>query len=413
MKNDKRPFVALGRVRLLPLLLLLCVTIIAGAGSAVAAASSHTDEDAVVVKNVETTHRKPFTLRVTGRLRVDGAIVNAGQTPLEDRGELSSARLGLSGTIGRHWRYATSYEFSGEDPAFETAMLSYTGLRDTTIKLGLQREPFGLEQASSTRLIPFIERALPEALAPGYSLGTAIQTGGKYWSATVGLFWDEDGSDLNRFHRVERGMTGRFTVAPRVPPFVLLDTLHLGLSTTYREPDARQKIRFRAEPESELVDVKFIDTRTIADIDRYTGTNIEGAVAHGPLSLQGEVTRISVMRKNAREELEFAGGYVYASWRLTGESRAYNAKIGSFERIKPKRKFGALELALRYSTLNLNDALITDGIRGGKQSNITAGLNWHLNSQWRFMVNYIWVTAHARQGDERPQMLLGRAQFEF
>lgn len=386
--------------------LVLCIMVSTGCMGA--AASPPADQDAVA-QGVETTHRTQFTVRVTGRLRVDGAIVNADQTPLEDRGKLSSARLGLSGTIGQHWRYATSYEFSGEDPAFKTAMLSYTGLRDTTVKLGLQREPFGLEQATSTRIIPFVGRALPEALAPGYNLGAAIQTGDKYWSATAGLFWDEDGLDLNRFHRVERGMTGRFTVAPRVS----WDTLHLGFSTTYRELDARQRIHFRAEPESEFVGVEFVDTGTIAYVDRYTGANIEGAVAHGPLSLQGEVTRIRVMRTNGREELDFAGGYVYASWWLTGESRAYNAKIGSFERIKPKRKFGIWELALRYSTLNLNDALITDGISGGKQSNVTAGLNWHLNPQLRLMVNYIWVTAHTRQGHERPQMLLGRAQFEF
>lgn len=288
--------------RTYPLSLVLCITVSAGSAGA------------AVAQGVETTHRKPFTVGVTGRLRVDGAIVNADQTPLGDRGELSSARLGLSGTVGRHWRYTTSYEFTGEDPAFETAMLSYTGLRDTTVKLGLQREPFGLEQASSTRLIPFIERALPEALAPGYNLGAAIQEGDKYWSATAGLFWDEEGRDLNRFHRVERGMTGRFTVAPRVAPSVPLDTLHLGLSATYREPDARQRIRFRAEPESELVGMEFVDTGTIAYVDRYTGMNIEGAVAHGPLSLQGEMTRIRIMRKNAREELNFTGGYVYARW---------------------------------------------------------------------------------------------------
>lgn len=363
--------------------------------------------------DVEPIHRTPFTLRVTGRVRVDGVIVNADQAPLKDRGGLSSARLGLSGTAGRHWRYATSYEFTGEDPAFDTALLSYTGLRHATIKLGLQREPFGLEQATSTRLIPFIERALPEALAPGYNLGAAIQTGGKYWSTTAGLFWDEDGRDLNRFHRVERGMTGRFILAPSIPPSIPLDTLHLGFSITYREPDARQRIRFRAEPESELVEIEFVDTRTIADVDRYTGTNIEGAVAHGPFSLQGEVTRVRVMRKNGRDEPGFAGGYVYARWLITGESRPYNAKAGSFGRIKPTRKFGVWELALRYSTLNLNDASIRYGINGGKQSNITAGLDWHLTPQLRFMVNYIWVTAHTKKGDERPQMLLGRVQFEF
>lgn len=370
------------------------------------------------MQSVEAEQHKPFIFRVTGRLRADGAVFDnvrecagsgcagaADQTPLENRGELSSARLGISGTAGQHWRYATSYEFTGDEPGFRATTLSYTGLHDTTIKLGLQREPFGMEQATSTRLIPFMERALPEALAPGYNLGAVMQTGGKRWSASGGLFWEDEGLTINRVHSMARGVTGRFTLAPPVS----LDTLHLGLSATYREPDARQTTRFLSEPEADLAEVEFIDTHTIVHVDRYSGTNFEGAVAHGPLSLQGEATKTRVMRKSGHEALDFEGGYVYASWLMTGESRPYNAKIGSFEGIKPRRKMGAWELGLRYSTLDLNDG----PIRGGKQSNITAGLNWHITSQWRFMVNYIWVTAHTINRDERPQMLLGRMQYEF
>ncbi|MBI2779826.1 MAG: hypothetical protein HYX62_08615 [Gammaproteobacteria bacterium] len=400
------------RTYLLPLV--LCVTAYTGCAGA---AASSTDKDAAA-QSVEAEQHKPFTFRVTGRLRADGAIFDnvrecagagcaavADQTPLENRGELSSARLGISGTAGQHWRYATSYEFTGDEPGFRATTLSYTGLHDTTIKLGLQRESFGMEQATSTRLIPFMERALPEALAPGYNLGAVMQTGGKRWSASGGLFWEDEGLTINRVHSMARGVTGRFTVAPPVS----LDTLHLGLSATYREPDARQTTRFLSEPEAALAEVEFVDTHTIVHVDRYNGTNFEGAVAHGPLSLQGEATKTRVMRKSGHEALDFEGGYVYASWLMTGESRPYNAKIGSFERIKPKRKIGAWELALRYSTLDLNDG----PIRGGKQSNITAGLNWHITSQWRFMVNYIWVTAHTINRDERPKMLLGRVQYEF
>ena len=57
--------------------------------------------------------------------------------------------------------------------------------------------------------------------------------------------------------------------------------------------------------------------------------------------------------------------------------------------------WGALELAGRYSTVDLNYhagkpgfATPADGVRGGKQTIIAAGLNWYPNSVIRFMFDY-------------------------
>jgi len=66
-----------------------------------------------------------------------------------------------------------------------------------------------------------------------------------------------------------------------------------------------------------------------------------------------------------------------------------------FGRVSPKNNFdgeggwGAWQLALRYSTLDLNDDNSAAAYRGGKIDNITVGLNWHLNPMTRFMLNYI------------------------
>ncbi|MDR6306728.1 phosphate-selective porin [Nitrobacter vulgaris] len=46
---------------------------------------------------------------------------------------------------------------------------------------------------------------------------------------------------------------------------------------------------------------------------------------------------------------------------------------------------GAWEIAARYSYMDLNDNLVF----GGKQNNVTVGLNWYLNDNMRVMFNWI------------------------
>jgi phosphate-selective porin OprO/OprP len=52
--------------------------------------------------------------------------------------------------------------------------------------------------------------------------------------------------------------------------------------------------------------------------------------------------------------------------------------------------WGAWEIAARYSVVDLNDRLgFADGVAGGKQEVFTAGLNWYVNRNVRFMLNYL------------------------
>jgi len=67
-------------------------------------------------------------------------------------------------------------------------------------------------------------------------------------------------------------------------------------------------------------------------------------------------------------------------WFLTGEHRAYNKSLGAFSGFAPthpvrirNRTWGALELGVRYSYIDL-----TDGpIEGGRMSILMPGVNWY------------------------------------
>ena len=79
---------------------------------------------------------------------------------------------------------------------------------------------------------------------------------------------------------------------------------------------------------------------------------------------------------------------------MTGESKNYKNSYAGFDRVKPTNNFGgdnngagAWEIALRYSTSDLNN----EDIFGGEQSDITLGVNWHLNPSTRIMLNNVWA----------------------
>jgi phosphate-selective porin OprO/OprP len=95
--------------------------------------------------------------------------------------------------------------------------------------------------------------------------------------------------------------------------------------------------------------------------------------------------------------VNFDGGYAQASYALTGETHTYNSSSASYGGIVPANPFsltgggwGAWEIAGRISMIDLNGQLSTaNGVAGGKQTAYTAGLNWYVNRNVRFMLNYV------------------------
>jgi len=347
-------------------------------------------------------------LRLLGRLFYDVGDFNEDVTKLDANNQVESARLGLSGTVAHDFNFLLQYElanaFRGDVPQAELkdAWIAYSGLKSWDFRIGQFQEPFSLEELTSSRYITFIERALPNAFVPGYHLGASVSYQGKGWQASGGYF-DRSigpGSDDEGW-----GYAARVTAAPIHSKKRLL---HLGASAAYRNPDD-DTVRFRARPETGLTDERLVSTGTLTRVEDYTTEGIEAAWIHGPFSLQAEYMLNQVERSSGRDDVSFEGGYVYASWFITGESRAYSEDRGVFSRIKPKKRYGAVEVALRYSMLDLNDGTV----EGGTERNWTLGGNWYINKSMRLMTNAIWVNSTRRGVEDDPSILQARLQYDF
>ena len=148
---------------------------------------------------------------------------------------------------------------------------------------------------------------------------------------------------------------------------------------------------------------------TIDEVDRVTLINAELAYMFNNISLQGEYLSSSI---DAANKESLSAYYAQVSYFITGERRRMKGSYSGFGRLKPKRNFGtnggfgAWEVAVRYSSIDLDG----DDLNGGVLNDITVGLNWYLNPSTRFMLNYVLADA-VDQGKANIIQLRGQIDF--
>jgi phosphate-selective porin OprO/OprP len=382
------------------------------------------------------------TLKVFGRLFIDWGWFHgddrtystdtSGDTnELDDGTEFRAARLGVEGTLFEMVHYKVEYDFAKDSPAsgedldgdgqVDDGTVSsgsvqakdvYVALKDTPVgevRVGHYKEPFSLEQLTSARFITFMERSLADAFVPGRNSGLSIldHNSAKTMTWSAGVFRTTDDSAFDTGDG-EYSVTGRVTGMPwnRDEGESLL---HLGAALSYRMDDS---VRFRSRPESDFLN-RPADTGSISADETVLG-GLETACVLGPVSIQAEVNVASVNSSSGGGgDRDYSGFYAFVSWFLTGEHRAYKATTGSFDRVKPRANLGAgagaIELAARYSMIDLDDRALT----ADEMSGATFGVNWYLNPNARLMLNLIHSEFEDSTVDDSMDAILLRFQVDW
>jgi len=352
-----------------------------------------------------------FTFGVFGRIQADAAFYDEDAAALGSGSSFRRARIGVQGTFYEDWGFKSEFDFADEGVALADVYLQFLGLDPIVITAGHFKQPFSLDNITSTNDITFMERALThDALVPGRRIGAGIGAGGDNYSANVGVFGEtasndagEDG-DGNEF---DSGISAaaRATFAP-----IVTDTsvLHFGGSVYWRDPSRGEETRFRTRPESNVTDVRLVDTDAIADVQDVTTYGLEAAGVAGPFHAQAEYMLADV--SSVLADADFNGWYVEGGYFLTGESRPYAADAGRWTRVTPESPGGAWQVALRYSTIDLTDGAID----GGEEDNLGVALNWYPNYYLRLSANYIEVLDQEQAGmSDEPSIFQMRAQVAF
>ena len=161
--------------------------------------------------------------------------------------------------------------------------------------------------------------------------------------------------------------------------------------------------RFRTRPEARS-DARWWNTNRILGANRYQQLAYESMLNVGSWQITSEYFGNWVQRSPLGgfngDDLFFHGGYIYASYFLTGEHIPLNRRSGTIDRVKPFENFfvvdrccggtgkgwGALALAFRYSYLDLSDS----DISGGRGQSYTAGINWYWTAYSKLQTNLVW-----------------------
>ncbi len=441
---------------------------------------------------------KDWSFKVGGRLHIDGGVGTQPEQGQSGNARFRRARLEVEGKAFKSYYYKFQYDFTstgiaGIRDAYlyykdkSLAVLPFTE-QPIILSVGNMKEPFSLEELTSSNNIDFMERSLPTTVfAPQRHIGIAAQSYGEDWSAKVGVFSvsPEDASQTPFAQIPGRpaafgpsvatgggnyvDVAGRVTWAPVHTEDALI---HIGGSGRFHKPNSATgttavgavtatgaddrvmllglstaseanvlRTNLLGTPDLSCGPINFPATapavagRCVSSVVSY---GAELSLAYGPFAFQGEYFGSHYARNGgalavaARSgagvnsaggtSLDFEGFYVYGLWYLTGESRAASYKVGAFNSAEfdaphiknPVNKggWGAWAIGARYSNVNLNDG----GILGGRQEDITVGINWYPVKGIRFMANWVTTVANAAPFNRpfldgaRPNFFIGRAQ---
>lgn len=358
-------------------------------------------------------------IKIGGRLQTDAGNVWANDNLLDafpgiggGGAELRRLRVSLLADLYERVEVKLEVDYSDTptltDGYIELKKIPYA----ENLRIGHTKEPFSLEELTSSNYITFMERSLPTVVfAPGRNIGFELYNTALHEKFTwaLGGFWDTgEITDHNSPKDAIANASG-YNLTARVTGLPWVEDnnqklLHLGLAYSHKSRTT-DNIGLATRPESNLIEDRLVDTGKFSADDADL-IDSELAIIHGSLSLQGEF--FQQFTAGAQSHF-FWGYYVYLSYFLTGETRPYDKSQGVFSKLKPRNNFkplkghwGAWELAARHSYVDLNDG----DVAGGKESNFTAGLNWYLNPNIRLMLNCI----HARIDDRAsPELKNGIA----
>lgn len=293
---------------------------------------------------------------------------------LSDGAAIRRARIGFKGQLSEKWYGEVDFDFRNLEIDINDVYLGYSVNDRMEIKVGQFREPVGMMTNTTSRYVTFMERPISSEFDPSRHVGIGIKYSHPRFTSGFGLFSDEaygiEGKDTRR--KLRTGTEASKAVSGRIMGYPVNKenlTLGIGFSGSYRTPmitdEGINTVRVRAYDENRVSQKRLMDTDAVKNVKRIILANGELAFVYNSFRLQSEY-KVMVLDRGAiyndinytgqnLNDAYYSGYYVEAGYFFFSDKPVFNHADGEFTRVNPGSKKGTLELAARYSTMNLND----------------------------------------------------------
>ena len=403
--------------------------------------SAQVQDGILVFQNKNANYKMWFDVRV----QADAAVFFGAPSYADKIGNgmsIRRSRFAVKAQLNKNWYGELDTDWTSGVPEIKDAYVAFTGVPGLEVKAGNFKENFSIQRNTTSRYLVFMERPMVTSLAPSRHLGLNVRYAYKWIWASAGIFGPElkDSEaqgfmeDYNKDFGMSEGLsyTGKIVFRP-------IDTkdasLHIGGAFTYRDPKTTQ---FKFKDFEELIEEdeaviaaldegKFseldlvgtaMDSRNSTNINRkkymnsgdligvdhetawtaeiaghWKGLRYEAAYIARTAHMNKAVNEV-VYGKKGFDKFTGNGWYVQASYMLFGGTQAYDSNGAKYTRTTSGKNWGDLELAARFQTMDLNDAVFdaegkfVSGITGGKANMYELGLNYYPCKNVKIMLNY-------------------------
>ena len=358
--------------------------------------------------------KKPFkpTVKINGRIQYDFEFLKrTNNNDWFNGNEFRRLHLSAAGKVAKNLKYKIETSFAHGKIGFRDVYIKYTAGKYGNFAIGSTIEPTGLDIATSSKYIPFLERGMVTALQNFvFGSGLHYENFGLFdGKGTLQLALTNNGTNDQGFKdaTLEKGLNfvARFT-GTLLNDKEKNQVVHLGLNYASRPYN---DLKFR--PENHMgskYHYVFTGGKDRTDLGFELGSTF------GPLSIQSEYKTQSIDAAN--KDYKMTSYYAFASYFLTGEHRPY--QHASFGRVHPKNDidnggYGAFEVLVRYSTMNASADVVAANVGLPEDvNNLAFGFNWYLNAHTRFMYNYV-ITDDGNTALGKLNQHLLRVQIDF
>jgi phosphate-selective porin OprO/OprP len=401
------------------------------------------------------------SISLTGRMHLDARFNDAytegrgddrDTQSLADQFELRRARLGVKGKFANDFKY----EIVGNLPGTATidiAFFDWAKYDAFQIRAGKFKQPFGLEQLTSSNNIALMERSYVDQTAPGKKVGLQVmgspKAGFTYALSTyqvqdtlLNISGGERASGAARgtinfaeimgnkeaiMHLGAAVLEENYTIATSSSSQTssIGDGVQRATISSFRSAGRGLNNAFRGQVGGEScytngdnVGTSFSCPSEFSASVKHQAFGLEGIYASGPFKLAGEYSAGDYRGHQAnntatvhRANYDTKTYYLEAGWFITGEKYASSYKNGVFSSFKPnnefdidKGKWGAVELIARAEAFEVDNISVAGSsrVQGSVNGTSTAsteagaktytgGIRWILNPNFVIKANYAYT----------------------